>query len=135
MVLGLFADSPQALEYMVSCPISTGGNPWQSAQLFYSSSTGTQLVLSSVVSWLLSTTAEWKECSCTAAASAGTVVVAPERWRSVWLSHGWILNHAVLQGSTTSTASEGSWHGPLPLLLLGHFRGPHGALLISSCTG
>jgi hypothetical protein len=57
-----------------------------------------------------------------------------ELWRTAWLSHGWGVNHVVHQGSTTGTTSGGSWHDPLPLLMLGRFTGLHGALLIDGGT-
>jgi hypothetical protein len=55
-------------------------------------------------------------------------------WRSTWFSRGWCVDHAVIQGNTTRTASGGSGHGPLPLLLFSHFTGLHGALLVSGGT-
>jgi hypothetical protein len=59
--------------------------------------------------------------------------VAPELWwRSAQLSHRWCIDHAVLQRSTTKTASGGSWHGPL--LLFCCFTGLHGALLVNGGT-
>jgi hypothetical protein len=61
--------------------------------------------------------------------------VAPKLWlRTVQLSHGWCVDHAVLQRSTAGTASGGSWHGPLPLLLFGCFTGLHGALLVNGSS-
>jgi hypothetical protein len=61
--------------------------------------------------------------------------IALELWRSAWLSRGWRVNHTVLQESTAGTAFEGSWHSPLPLLLLGCFTSLHSALLIYGSTG
>jgi hypothetical protein len=61
--------------------------------------------------------------------------VAPELWRrAAWLSRGWGVDHALLRGSTTRTASGGSWHYPLPLLFFGRFTGLHGALLVNGST-
>jgi hypothetical protein len=61
--------------------------------------------------------------------------VALELWqRSAWLSHGWCIDHAVLQSSTARTASRRSWHDPLSLLLSGHFIVLHGALLVNGGT-
>jgi hypothetical protein len=60
------------------------------------------------------------------------LVVAPELRRSVWLSHGWHINHAILWWSTTRTTSGGSWHCRLPLLFLGRFTSLHSALLINA---
>jgi hypothetical protein len=36
------------------------------------------------------------------------LAVALELRRSAWLSHGWLVNHMVLQGSTTRTTSSKS---------------------------
>jgi hypothetical protein len=55
-------------------------------------------------------------------------------WRSARLSHRRCIDHAILQRSTARTASGGSWHGPLPLLLFSHFTGLHGALLVNGNT-
>jgi hypothetical protein len=55
-------------------------------------------------------------------------------WKSARLSHGWCIDHAVLQRSTARTTSGGSWHGPLHLLLFGRFTGLHGALLVNGST-
>jgi hypothetical protein len=61
--------------------------------------------------------------------------VAPKLWqRSAWLSHGWCIDHTVLQGSNARPVSRGSRQGPLPLLLFGHFTGLHGALLVNGGT-
>jgi hypothetical protein len=62
-------------------------------------------------------------------------VVALELQRTVWLSRGWHVNHAIFQGSTARTTSRGSWHGPLPLLPLRWFTDPHCVLLINRGTG
>jgi hypothetical protein len=61
--------------------------------------------------------------------------VAPSLWRSVQLSHGGHVNHAVLQWSTARTSPGGSWHGPLSLLFLCCLTSLHGALLIYGGTG
>jgi hypothetical protein len=55
-------------------------------------------------------------------------------WRSARLSRRWCIDHAVLQRSTARTASEGSWHGPLPLLLLNHFTSLQGVVLVNGGT-
>jgi hypothetical protein len=55
-------------------------------------------------------------------------------WRSARLSRGWCIDHAVLRGSTARTASGGSRHGPLPLLLFGRFTDLHGTLLVNGGT-
>jgi hypothetical protein len=61
--------------------------------------------------------------------------VAPELWlRLAQLFRGWYIDHAVLRRSIARTASGGSWHGPLPLLLFDRFTGLHGALLVSGST-
>jgi hypothetical protein len=62
-------------------------------------------------------------------------VVSPELWMTTRLSCGWRVNHVVLWGSTARTTFRGSWHGPLPLLLLICFTGRHSALLINGSTG
>jgi hypothetical protein len=62
-------------------------------------------------------------------------VVAPELWlRVVQLSREWCIDHAVLRGSTARTASGGSRHDPLPLLLFGRFTCLHGALFVNGGT-
>jgi hypothetical protein len=62
-------------------------------------------------------------------------VVALELWWSAArLSHGWCIDHAVLQGRTARTASGGSRHGLLRLLLFSRFTGLHGALLVNGGT-
>ena len=61
--------------------------------------------------------------------------IAPElRRRAARLSRGRGVDHAVLRGSTARTASGGSGHYPLPLLLFGRFTGLHGALLVDGST-
>jgi hypothetical protein len=61
--------------------------------------------------------------------------IALELWRrAVRLFCGWGVHHAVRWGSTARTASEGSEHYPLPLILFGRFTGLHGALLVNRST-
>jgi hypothetical protein len=61
--------------------------------------------------------------------------VAPELWqRSARLCWWWCIDHAVHRRSTARTASGGSWHGPLPLLLFSLFTCLHGALLVNGGT-
>jgi hypothetical protein len=61
--------------------------------------------------------------------------VAPDLWqRSPRLSCGWCVDHAILQRSTSRTASGGSWHGPLSLLLFSRFIGLHGSFLVNGDT-
>jgi hypothetical protein len=59
------------------------------------------------------------------------LAVAPKLRRSVQLSRGWCVNHAVLWWSTARTTSGGSWNCPLLLLFLSHLTTLHGALLIN----
>jgi hypothetical protein len=61
-------------------------------------------------------------------------MAALELWRSMRLSRGWCVDHVVLLGSTIVTTSGGSWHCPLPFLILGHFIGLHGAHRIDGGT-
>jgi hypothetical protein len=61
--------------------------------------------------------------------------IAPELQRSARLSHGWRINHAVLQWSTARTTSGGCEHDPLPLLFLCYLTSLHGALLINGGAG
>jgi hypothetical protein len=61
--------------------------------------------------------------------------VTLELWlRAVQLSREWCIDHAVLRGSTARTASGGSRHDPLPLLLFGRFTCLHGALFVNGGT-
>jgi hypothetical protein len=82
----------------------------------------------------------WPDCHlllllCWRSAVVLLQAVAPEPLRRVaWLSRGWGVDHAVFRRSTARTASGGSWHGPLPLLLFVRFTGLHGALLVNGST-
>jgi hypothetical protein len=108
MVLGLSigssTGSPLALGYVVNCSASADGNTWQSVQS------------PRVVAWV----PDWHELlwwpGCHLLLRCRRVVklllllmellaVVPELWRTVRLSHGWRVNHAVLQGSTARTTS------------------------------
>jgi hypothetical protein len=59
------------------------------------------------------------------------LVISSELQRSVWLSYGWRVNHAVFQWSTTGTTSSGSWHGALSFLFLSRLKSLHSSLLIN----
>jgi hypothetical protein len=63
------------------------------------------------------------------------LAVAPELRRSAQLSHEWRVDHAVHRWSTARTTSDGSWHGPLPLIFLNHFTSVHSPLLINGSAG
>jgi hypothetical protein len=86
----------------------------------------------------------WPSCSLLLWSERSTVVlllllelraVAPELWKSAWLSRGWHVDHGVLWWSIARTTSGGTWHGPLPLLFLCRLTSLHGALLINDGAG
>jgi hypothetical protein len=113
------------------------GLPWQAA--FLSKVPNLPTVVARVPHWcgLL----WWPSCPLLLRSERSAVVllllelqvVAPKLWSPAWLSRGWRVDHAVLQWSTATTTSGGSWHGPL--LFLYHRTSIHGALLINGGAG
>jgi hypothetical protein len=77
----------------------------------------------------------WSERSVAILLLLKFLTVALELRRSAWLFHGRHVNNAELWWRSCRPTSDGSWHGPLPLLILGRFTSLHYALLKSGGAG